>query len=204
MVIHDETPAAGQVAVSSRTTKMLRLSALALLLGGLIYAGTRPDIRAYVELDYLRRLTSRAGLLGIMTFLGLWVLSYLMQIPGLVFIVAALLGWGAVGGSLISFVGLTAATTASFWTIRIVGGSPASELEGSWIRKMLDSLDDRPIRTITLIRLVFLVNPVVNISLVLTDVRFRDYLLGSMLGFVLPLVVIACATETVTYYLVSA
>lgn len=189
--------------MSPRQIKYLRLAALALVLGGLVYAGTRPEVLACFELEYLRGITSRAGFLGILTFLGLWVLSYLMQIPGIVFIVAALLGWGALGGSLISFVGLTAATSVSFWTIRTVGGSPASDIENSWARKMLDQLEDRPIRTVTVLRTVFLVNPVVNLSLVLTDVRFRDYLVGSMLGFILPLGVIACATETVMYYLVG-
>lgn len=186
--------------MSARTVKWLRILALALLIGGLFVAGTRPSVQAYFELDFLRELTSEAGLLGVVIFLGLWAVSYLMQVPAIVFIVAALLGWGSSIGSAIAFTGLIFTTSVSFWTFRGVGGSPLAELDGAWTRSMFEQLEDRPIRTVAILRLVFLVNPLVNLSLVLTDIRFRDYLAGSMIGVVVPLAIITFATDTIVAY----
>ncbi|MFB6263118.1 MAG: TVP38/TMEM64 family protein [Bradymonadaceae bacterium] len=183
--------------MSDRTFKILRFVALVLLVAGLFFAGTRPAVQAFFDLEYLRETTADAGFLGIVSFLGIWIVACLMQVPGAVFVVAALLGWGTVAGSLIAFVGLTVTTSASFWTLRGVGGSPVADLDYDWVRQMLDRLDDKPIRTVALLRVFFLVNPVVNTSLVLTEVRFRDYLLGSMAGFVIPLGVIAATTRSV-------
>lgn len=189
--------------VSDRTKKVLRLLALAALIGSLFYIGTRPGIRGYFEIEYLRSVTAEAGWVGIATFLVLWVAAYLMQIPGVVFAIAAILGWGSLVGAIIGYVGLTASTAAAFWMIRLVGGSPVADLENEWARKILSQLEDHPIRTVALLRTVFVVNPVVNVSLVLTDISFRDYLLGSLIGFVPPLFLLALGTETAMYYLVG-
>lgn len=189
--------------MSRRTVQLLRLAALAALIGALFVAGTRPSVQGYFELDYLRQITSRAGLVGVVIFLGLWAVSYLMQVPAIVFIVAALLGWGSLVGSAIAFTGLIFTTSVSFWTFRFVGGSPLAELDGDWTRSMFEQLDDRPIRTVAILRLVFLVNPLVNLSLVLTDIRYRDYLAGSMIGIVVPLAIIALATDTIIHYVAA-
>lgn len=189
--------------MSPRLTKILRLLVLAVLIVGLFALGTHPGVQWYFDLERLRGITSEAGFLGMVTFVGLTTAGYLMQLPGIIFVVAALLGWGTLVGSIMSFVGLTAATSASFWMIRSVGGSPVSDIENGWVRKMLTQLDDHPVRTVTVLRVVFFVNPLINAPLVLTDLRYRDYLLGSMIGFVIPLTVIALGTDTVMTYLVS-
>lgn len=186
--------------MSARTVTSLRIAAVVALLCGLVILGTRPTVRAYAEISYLRELTAGAGLEGVLAFLSVWVVAYLMQIPGVVFVVAALVCWGTWVGGLVAFVGMTVSTSVNFWALRGVGGSPVSQLEYDFARRMLEKLDAHPIRTVVLLRLFFLVNPLVNLSLVLTDVRFRHYVVGSMVGFLVPLGVIMLAAETMAEY----
>ena len=190
--------------MSARTQKYVRLGALAALIGVLIAVGTRPGVQAYFELEHLRSITSDAGVLGVFAFVGICTAGYLMRVPGVVFVLAAILGWGSIAGSLVAFVGLTVAISVSFWTMRSVGGSPIADIDTDWVRKILGQLDDHPVRTVALLRLVFFVNPIVNLSLVLTDVRFRDYFVGSVVGFIVPLAAITLATDTVMYYVLPA
>ena len=186
--------------MSPRTLKILRLAALAVLVGGLFVLGTQSGIEAFFDLDHLRRMTSEAGLAGMVGFVGICTAGYLMQLPGLIFVLAALLGWGTITGGIMAFIGLTVATSVSFWTVRLVGGSPISDIEHDYVQKVLGQLDDHPVRTVVILRVLFLVKPVVNLSLVLTDVRFRDYFLGTIIGFILPLGFITVATDTVMAY----
>ena len=177
--------------MSKRAKTALRMAALVALIGVLYVAGTHPSIRPYFSIEYLRAVTGESGVVGMAAFVALYTGGYLLQIPGLPFVLVALLAWGPWLGSLVAFLGSIAATTASFWTFRSVGGSPLDGIEHDWARKALDHIDDHPIRTVALLRAVFYVNPVINLPLVLSGVRFRDYLIGSILGFGVPLTTIA-------------
>jgi uncharacterized membrane protein YdjX (TVP38/TMEM64 family) len=48
-------------------------------------------------------------------------------------------------------------------------------------------LDDHPIRTVFLLRLVFWMSPPLNYGLAMTEIRLRDYLVGSGAGLVAPI-----------------
>lgn len=187
--------------MSKDAFKFTRLGILIGLGAALYIAGTRPELQVYFELDYLRSLADDAGLAGMATFVGIFAGGYLMQIPGLVFVVAALLGWGPVNGGILAFFGSTLASALSFGTVRTVGGSPLADVENKWVRKLLSKLDDHPVRTVFLLRTFFYMNPVMNLPLVLSGVKFRDYFIGSVFGFVIPLAVVIAALDTVMAWL---
>ena len=63
-------------------------------------------------------------------------------------------------------------------------------LERPLLKRILNRLDERPIRTVFILRILLFLAPPLNYALAMTNVRFRDYLVGSALGLVLPLLII--------------
>jgi uncharacterized membrane protein YdjX (TVP38/TMEM64 family) len=187
--------------MSKDVLKYWRLAALVGVGAALYFAGTHPELQPYFELDYLRSLADQAGMAGMATFVGVFVAGYLMQIPGMIFVVAALLGWGPIAGGLIAFVGALLASVANFWAVRAVGGSLLSEVENDWVKKMLGKLDDHPVRTVVVLRTFFFMNPVMHLPLVLSGVPFRPYIIGSLVGLIAPIAVISLSLDTVMAWL---
>ncbi len=61
--------------------------------------------------------------------------------------------------------------------------------------------DTQPVRSVVLLRLVFHSVPALNYALALSGVQWRHYLLGTLLGLVLPVVVVTCLFETLAQWM---
>jgi uncharacterized membrane protein YdjX (TVP38/TMEM64 family) len=123
----------------------------------------------------------------VLLFVVLFVAAELVHVPGLLMEAAAVLAWGPGGGFLASFVGALASVTVSFLVVRGVGGTPLVALRWAWARRLLGRLEREPLRVVVLLRLTLWMFPPLNYALALSPVRFRDYVLGSALGLLLPL-----------------
>ena len=71
-------------------------------------------------------------------------------------------------------------------TTRTGGGRALSQLERPFLKRILQKLDERPIRAVLVLRMLLWLAPALNYTLAMTDLRFRDYLIGSALGLVIP------------------
>jgi uncharacterized membrane protein YdjX (TVP38/TMEM64 family) len=107
-------------------------------------------------------------------------------VPGLVFVAAAVLVWGRIAGAALAYGGALVAVSFSFAVVRAIGGQPLGELKQKWVRATLAQLDKRPIRTVALLRLVLWIAPALNYALALSPIRYREYVIGSAIGLVLP------------------
>ncbi len=63
----------------------------------------------------------------------------------------------------------------------------ASSIERPIFRRILDRLVTQPIRTVALLRLIFWMAPPLNYALAMSNVRYRDYLVGSAIGLTVPI-----------------
>jgi uncharacterized membrane protein YdjX (TVP38/TMEM64 family) len=75
----------------------------------------------------------------------------------------------------------------SFFIVRGVGGKPLGAVRWRFVRRILAQLDAHPLRTVIILRSILWMAPQLNYALALSNVRFRDYLVGSALGLILPL-----------------
>ena len=110
----------------------------------------------------------------------------LVHIPGMIFVAAGILAWGQLGGFFVSLLGAVVSVSVSFWVVRALGGKALDRIDKPFMRKMLGRLHARPILTIFILRAIFWVAPPLNYALALSSVRFRDYLVGSTAGLVIP------------------
>ena len=172
-----------------------RLVGLVVVMAVLFAIGHFTGLTDYLTRENLRALMESLGVWGIVLFVVLFAVGEFMHVPGIVFVLAALLAYGRVGGAVAAYLGALASVSFSFLLVRRVGGQALAHVKRARIAKILERLDRHPIPTIAVMRMFLFLLPAVNYGLAMTRVRFRDYLVGSAIGLVPPMIVIAFAFE---------
>lgn len=165
----------------------MRLVLLGLALGSLYLVGRGMGLTDWLSPESLRSLVLSAGGLGVVLFVVAFSLGLLAQLPGLLFITAAVLLYGREMGALVAMGGSIVAISVTFVTVRRFGGRALAEIESPLVKRLLAQLDSRPMRSVILLRAVFGVAPPLNYALALSSLGFRDYLIGSTIGLALPI-----------------
>jgi uncharacterized membrane protein YdjX (TVP38/TMEM64 family) len=111
----------------------------------------------------------------------------LLYVPGWVFLVGAVFALGKEWGGVATFIAGLCSSTLSFYVIRRLGGTALRSLNHRWADKIFAHLDERPIVSVTLLRLLFQTLPALTYALALADIRFRHYFLGTFLGLPVPI-----------------
>ncbi len=172
----------------------------------------------HLTIDGVRALVAGAGAWGILLFVASFCVGELVQVPGLVFVAAAVLFYGPTWGGPFAYAAALVSISVSFALVRGVAGRSAPKVEPppdaaatglsriaqavkARIRKWMGRLETQPIRTIALLRLFLLFSPPLNYALALSRVRFRDYLLGSALGLLPPTVLAVVLFDEVLAWL---
>jgi uncharacterized membrane protein YdjX (TVP38/TMEM64 family) len=167
--------------------KYTRLLSVVLFLVLLLAIFELSGLRSHFSLDYLHQTLADNPVSGLLVFILVFALGNLVQIPGWIFLAAAVLALGRTWGGLATYVAAILSCSATFLTIRLVGGDALRKLNGKLATRLLSQLDAHPIRNIVLLRTLFQTVPVLNYALAMSGVRFRDYLTGTLLGLPLPI-----------------
>jgi len=144
------------------------------------------------SVEALRAHLKAAGWWGIAAFFFAMVFSNVLSVPTVVFVIAALLSFDPVVGVPLSFFGSLAAASNSYVVGRLLRSKKTSddveqEAPGrlkAWMRKLLATVDEHPLRVVVLLRLVLFVSGPVNLALAATGMRYRTYALGTAVGMV--------------------
>lgn len=136
-----------------------------------------------------------AGSLGFALFLGAFCILPLVQVPGLLFIALAMMLYGPTTGAVVAYGGAVLSTTVSFLVVRSVGGDALRSLPFAWAQKALSNLEERPVRTVVLLRMALWMIPPLNYALALSGLRFRHHFIGTALGLILPILGAALFSE---------
>lgn len=161
-------------------------------------------LREHFNLPYLRAKLDANKLSGLIIFVLLFVFGNLIHIPGMLFLAAAILALGQMWGGLVTYVAAVVSSGVTFFTVRYVGGDLLGRLTSRLALKILAHLHGRPIRGVVLLRLLFQTLPTVNYALALSAVRFRSYMIGTMLGLPLPIVVFCVFFDALSRLLLRA
>ncbi|MHB1145877.1 MAG: TVP38/TMEM64 family protein [Thiobacillus sp.] len=170
-----------------RPTK--RLLAVLLFLVLLLAIFELSGLRSHFSLAYLQQKLVGNPVTGLIVFILVFTLGNLVQIPGWIFLAAAVLALGPAWGGMATYVAAVVSCTVTFFSIRFVGGDALRNLNGKFAARLLSQLDAHPVRSIVLLRMLFQTVPALNYTLAMSGVRFRDYLVGTLLGLPLPIMV---------------
>jgi uncharacterized membrane protein YdjX (TVP38/TMEM64 family) len=171
--------------------RVLRLAILAAVIVALIVVRYTTSFGASLSTTRIRDLVQHAGAAGVGLFIVAFAVGELLHVPGMVFVAAAVLAWGRVGGGALSYVAALVSVSFGFFVVRAIGGQPLATIKQPRVRALLLRVEERPVLTVALLRLLLWLAPVVNYALALSSVRFRDFVLGSALGLVIPVAVAA-------------
>ena len=164
-----------------------RLLAVILFLGVLFAVFELSGLRQHLNLEFLRHQMLDHKISGLFTFILLFSLGNLIQIPGWIFLAAAVLALGRTMGGLATYVAATVSCAMTFFVIRFVGGDVLRQLDKPIIARILRHLDAHPIRSVVFARTLFQTAPPLNYALAMSGIKFRDYLIGTLLGLPLPI-----------------
>jgi uncharacterized membrane protein YdjX (TVP38/TMEM64 family) len=164
-----------------------RLIAVVLFLAILFAIFELSGLRDHFNLAFLQQRIEENRITGLLIFILLFALGNLIQIPGWVFLAAAVLALGRTMGGIATYVAAVASCTITFFTIRFVGGDALRQLDSKIAVKLLNQLDAHPVKSVLLLRVVFQTVPALNYALAMSGVRFRAYLIGTLLGLPVPI-----------------
>lgn len=165
----------------------LKLLAVCLFLVVLLAVFHYSGLREHFSIAFLQQRISDNLLSGLMLFVLLFVLGNLIQIPGWIFLAAAVLTLGKGWGGVATYIAAVTSCLVTFFTLRMMGGDALRQLKNRYAVALLARLDAHPLRNIVLLRMMFQTVPALNYALALSGVRLRHYLLGTLLGLPLPI-----------------
>lgn len=166
-----------------------RLLAVVAFMGVLLWVGRVTGLGEQFELATLRQAIAGHRIEGVLVFIGLFALGNLLLIPGWVFLASAVYAFGAMVGGLATYVAACVSCVLTFWVVRLLGGDALRKLESPLALRLFRHLDAAPLRSVIILRFLFQTLPALNGALAMSGVRFRDYLLGTLLGLPLPVAI---------------
>ena len=164
-----------------------RLFAVAGFLALLFVVFRLTGLQEHFSLAFVQQQFLHNKLSGMLIFIALFSLGNLVQIPGWIFLAAAVLALGRTLGGLATYVAAIVSCTMTFLVIRFVGGDILRQLDKPIIARILRHLDAHPIRSVVFARILFQTAPPLNYALAISGIKFRDYLVGTLLGLPLPI-----------------
>jgi uncharacterized membrane protein YdjX (TVP38/TMEM64 family) len=150
---------------------------------------------AWFDREHVAAIVASAGPFGPLAFVALFVGAVALQVPGLLFVAIAPAFFSLEEAWLLSVLASNLAVVLNFEVVRRLGGQPLAEIESKDLRKLFVHLEERPVRTVLLLRMVTVMFPPVTSALALTGLRARDHFLGSLLGMLLPITALVLATR---------
>ena len=164
-----------------------RLLVVALFLVVLLTVFEVSGLRDHFNLAAIRQLIFRHRIGGLILFVLLFSLGNLIQIPGWVFLAAAVLALGRVWGGVVTYVAAVTSCAFTFVTIRALGGDALRLLKNRVAVRLLRELDAHPIANVALLRILFQTMPALNYALAMSGIRLRTYLVGTLVGLPIPI-----------------
>ncbi len=144
-------------------------------------------LRSHLSPETIHALFAEHTLVGLVLFCLAFSLGNLLYVPGWVFLVGAVYALGKEWGGVATFIAGLCSSTLSYYIIRQIGGTALRSLNHRWADKIFSHLDERPVLSVALLRLLFQTLPALTYALALADIRFRHYILGTFLGLPIPI-----------------
>lgn len=157
----------------------------------LVLVGKFSPLGQYLSIPYLKEWILGAGFWGFFIFMAAFLTASLLNLPGSVFLVLAILVFGYWQGAGITYVSAFLSANTTFFLARRIGGRKVPEVRNVRIRRLISQAERFPVRTLLLFRTFMQLSPLVGYLLALTGIRPRAYVLGNAIAIWIPIAYIS-------------
>ncbi len=144
-------------------------------------------LRGHLNLAFVRDQLLGRPITGLMLFVLFFAIGNLIQIPGWIFLAAAVLALGQLMGGVATYIAASISCIVTFLLIRFLGGHALRQIDNKALAKILARLDAHPVQSTVLARVVFQTLPALNYALAMSGLKLRHYIVGTLLGLPLPI-----------------
>ncbi|TQV87330.1 TVP38/TMEM64 family protein [Aliikangiella coralliicola] len=167
--------------------QLIKLAGILAFLVLLLFAFEVSGLRDNFNLSFLRNTIENNVFWGLLIFVVLFSVGNLIQIPGWIFLAAAVITLGKFAGGLATYVAAVSSCLVTYGIIRFLGQDALRGLESPIAQRLFQRLDRYPISSIVFLRMIFQTVPILNYALALSAVKFRHYVIGTLLGLPIPI-----------------
>ena len=175
---------------------LLRLAGVLVFLAALLAVFRLSGLNDHLTLMTLHQKFVDDMAAGMLLFIVFFSLGNLVQVPGWIFLAAAVLALGQVWGGVVTYVAAVVSCAVTYGVIRLVGGNALRKIRSPRAQRLLAQLHARPVRSMALLRVLLQTLPALNYALALSGITFTDYMLAALLGLPLPIAVYCLLFET--------
>ncbi len=144
-------------------------------------------LRENFSLEYLKATIEANPFVGVAIFIGMFAIGNLIQIPGWIFMAAALLTLGKVAGGLVTYTAAVLSCLVTYLIIGYIGKDSLRSINNKYAKKLLGRLDSKPLQSVILLRAFFGTAPVLNYAMALSGVTFNNHIKGTLIGLAIPI-----------------
>jgi len=183
---------------------LIRALILLLILGLSVFIYLYTDYSQYITedkirhaIDSVRNLVANFGFWGPVIFIAGAVTAITVNIPTVFIIYFSVIIFGGIAGLLISAVSAYIAISLIYFVARYLGRDFIAWLFKDRLKRLEQRLNERGIKAVMNLRLFFFLLPPLNWALSLSNLRFRDYFLGTVLGSAHQMIINAWLSDTI-------
>lgn len=145
--------------------------------------GRHSPLSEYFSLEGLHGLILDAGVFGVALFVILYTVGIMMNLPGVLFLFSGFMIYGDLQGFIVIYISSMVGVIVHFYFVRFMAGEALAEIKHPFIKKQLERLEERPILTTVILRIIFYVSPPANYALALSPIKWRHFIIGSLISF---------------------
>ncbi len=174
-----------------RNLRNLKIAAVAAVVCGLVVAQRLGAFEQVKDPAQLTLTLLQLGPWGYVAFVAAYACLQPFGVPGTVFVMAASLVWPWPEAFALSMVGTMAASCVGFSFARFVARDWVLAIIPARFRRYDEALERRAFTTVFTLRLIFWMPPLLHAFFGVSKVRFWTHFWGSLLGYILPLLLVS-------------
>ena len=187
-----------------RSRTYLKLAAVFAVVVLLVVAQRAGILHQLTDPARLRQTMQDLGPWGYVAFVCAYTVFQPFGVPGTVFVIAASLIWPWPIAFALSMTGTMAASVVGFSFARFVARDWIAKRIPARFKKYDEALEKRGFLTVVVLRFIFWMPPLLHASLGISKVRFWSHFWGSLVGYLVPLFLMAYFGEKVLAWMKDA
>ncbi len=149
-----------------------------------------------VTIETIRGGVARLRILGPVLFVVAGSLAFVTNTPAFIIIFLSVITFGKVVGVIISTIIICIGITLIYFIAQSLGRDVVKRLFGKKLRKIEARLVERGVMTVVYLRLLFFVSPALNWLLSVTNISYKSFFFGTLLGTAPNIIVFAWLSST--------